>query len=106
MQNEMVRKGKTSSMSSHLSIAALACARSVTGTASAGRALRLKRLCSVSRRFSIDGKPKESEIIAMKYKPVDLSGIKTYPLAERKNMVVMAKHRAGRWRARTRSASC
>lgn len=35
----------------------------------------------------------------MKYKPVDLSGIKTYPLADRKNMVVMAKHRSGAVRA-------
>jgi hypothetical protein len=35
----------------------------------------------------------------MKYKPVDLSGIKTYPLAERNNKVVMAKHRAGAVRA-------
>jgi hypothetical protein len=35
----------------------------------------------------------------MKYKPVDLVGVRTYPLAERKNMVVMAKHRAGAIRA-------
>jgi hypothetical protein len=41
----------------------------------------------------------ESESIDMKYKPIDLSGIKTYPLAERKNMVVMARHRAGAVRA-------
>ena len=31
----------------------------------------------------------------MKYRPVDLAGVQTYPLAERKNKVVMAKHRAG-----------
>lgn len=30
----------------------------------------------------------------MKYKPVNLAGIKTYPLAERTNKVVMEKHRA------------
>lgn len=31
----------------------------------------------------------------MRYKPVDLSGVTTYPLSERKNKVVMEKHRAG-----------
>jgi len=31
----------------------------------------------------------------MKYKPVDLSGVKTYPLSERKNKVIMEKDRAG-----------
>ena len=35
----------------------------------------------------------------MKYKPVDLAGVQTYPLAERKNKVIMAKHRAGEVRA-------
>jgi len=35
----------------------------------------------------------------MKYKPIDMSGVKTYPLAERKNKVVMAEHRAGKVRA-------
>jgi hypothetical protein len=35
----------------------------------------------------------------MKYRPVDLAGVQTYPLAERKNKVVMAKHRAGAVRA-------
>ena len=31
----------------------------------------------------------------MKYRPVDLAKVQTYPLAERKNKVVMDKHRAG-----------
>ena len=31
----------------------------------------------------------------MKYKPMELAGVATYPLAERKNKVVMAEHRAG-----------
>jgi hypothetical protein len=31
----------------------------------------------------------------MKYKPVDLAGVKTYPLSERTNKVIMEKHRAG-----------
>lgn len=31
----------------------------------------------------------------MKYEPIDLSGVKTYPLAQRKNKVVMAEHKAG-----------
>lgn len=31
----------------------------------------------------------------MNYKPVDLKGVKTYPLADRKNKVIMEKHRAG-----------
>jgi hypothetical protein len=35
----------------------------------------------------------------MKYRPVDLAGVQTYPLAERKNKVVMAEHRAGAVRA-------
>lgn len=35
----------------------------------------------------------------MKYQPIDLSGVKTYPLAERKNKVVMARHKAGAVRA-------
>jgi hypothetical protein len=35
----------------------------------------------------------------MKYQPIDISGVKTYPLAERKNKVVMAKHGAGPVRA-------
>src|SRR5690349_4810084 len=35
----------------------------------------------------------------MKYWPVDLAGVQTYPLAERKNKVIMAKHRAGAVRA-------
>jgi len=35
----------------------------------------------------------------MKYRPVDLAGVQTYPLAERKNKVIMAKHRAGAVRA-------
>jgi hypothetical protein len=35
----------------------------------------------------------------MKYKPADLSGVRTYPLADRKNKVVMAKHKAGAVRA-------
>jgi hypothetical protein len=35
----------------------------------------------------------------MKYMPVDLSGIKTYPLAERTNKVIMAEHKAGPVRA-------
>jgi hypothetical protein len=35
----------------------------------------------------------------MKYMPVDLSRIKTYPLAERTNKVIMAKHKAGAIRA-------
>jgi len=35
----------------------------------------------------------------MKYEPIDLSGVKTYPLAERKNKVVMARHRSGPVRA-------
>ncbi len=30
----------------------------------------------------------------MKYKPMDLSGVKTYPLAERTNKVIMDEHRA------------
>ncbi|HEX9079401.1 MAG TPA: hypothetical protein VF795_07420, partial [Desulfuromonadaceae bacterium] len=35
----------------------------------------------------------------MKYRPMDLSGVKTYPLKERKNKVIMAEHRAGPVRA-------
>ena len=35
----------------------------------------------------------------MKYQPIDMTGVKTYPLSERKNKVVMAKHRAGGVRA-------
>ncbi len=35
----------------------------------------------------------------MKYKPIDLSGVKTYPLRERKNKVIMAEHRSGTVRA-------
>jgi hypothetical protein len=35
----------------------------------------------------------------MKYKPVDLSKVRTFPLRERKNKVVMALHRAGPVRA-------
>lgn len=31
----------------------------------------------------------------MKYEPIDLTAVKTYPLKERKNKVIMAKHRAG-----------
>lgn len=31
----------------------------------------------------------------MKYKPIDLTGVTTYPLAERKNKVIMAEHKAG-----------
>ncbi len=31
----------------------------------------------------------------MNYKPVDLSGVKTYPLSERINKVIMTQHRAG-----------
>jgi hypothetical protein len=31
----------------------------------------------------------------MKYQPIDLADVKTYPLSERKNKVIMAKHRAG-----------
>jgi hypothetical protein len=33
--------------------------------------------------------------ITMKYTPVDLSSIKSYPLIERKNKVIMAKHKSG-----------
>ncbi len=35
----------------------------------------------------------------MKYRPIDLSGVQTYPLAERKNKVIMAEHQAGPVRA-------
>lgn len=35
----------------------------------------------------------------MKYAPMDLSGVTTYPLAERKNKVIMEKHKAGVIRA-------
>jgi hypothetical protein len=35
----------------------------------------------------------------MRYQPIDLAGVKTYPLSERKNMVVMEKHRSGAVRA-------
>ncbi len=31
----------------------------------------------------------------MKFQPIDLADVKTYPLSERKNKVIMAKHRAG-----------
>lgn len=31
----------------------------------------------------------------MRYRPIDLDGVTTYPLAERKNKVVMAEHKAG-----------
>jgi hypothetical protein len=31
----------------------------------------------------------------MKYKPIDLARVQTYPLAERKNKVIMAEHKAG-----------
>lgn len=31
----------------------------------------------------------------MKYRPIDMTGVKTYPLAERKNKVVMSEHKAG-----------
>ncbi|HYS43796.1 MAG TPA: hypothetical protein VEM32_07420 [Geobacteraceae bacterium] len=31
----------------------------------------------------------------MKYEPIDLAGVKTYPLAERKNKVIMAEHKSG-----------
>jgi hypothetical protein len=31
----------------------------------------------------------------MKYRPIDLSGVQTYPLAQRKNKVIMAEHKAG-----------
>ncbi|HEX8960846.1 MAG TPA: hypothetical protein VF775_04670 [Geobacteraceae bacterium] len=35
----------------------------------------------------------------MKYRPIDLAGVQTYPLAERKNKVIMAEHKAGEVRA-------
>lgn len=35
----------------------------------------------------------------MRYRPIDLEGVTTYPLAERKNKVVMAEHKAGEIRA-------
>jgi hypothetical protein len=35
----------------------------------------------------------------MKYQPIDLTGVKTYPLSKRKNKVVMTKHGAGPVRA-------
>jgi hypothetical protein len=35
----------------------------------------------------------------MKYRPIDLSGVQTYPLAQRKNKVIMAEHKAGPVRA-------
>ncbi len=31
----------------------------------------------------------------MKYRPVDLEGVVTYPLSERINKVIMTQHRAG-----------
>jgi hypothetical protein len=38
----------------------------------------------------------------MKYEPIDLSGVKTYPLSERTNKVVMTEHRsAGVWPSMT-----
>jgi hypothetical protein len=35
----------------------------------------------------------------MKYRPIDLSGVQTYPLAQRKNKVIMSEHKAGPVRA-------
>ncbi|MSM41263.1 MAG: hypothetical protein GJT30_16725 [Geobacter sp.] len=35
----------------------------------------------------------------MRYRPIDLEGVTTYPLSERKNKVVMAEHKAGEIRA-------
>ncbi len=35
----------------------------------------------------------------MKYEPIDLSGVRTFPLKERKNKVIMAQHKAGPVRA-------
>jgi len=35
----------------------------------------------------------------MKYQPIDLSGVKTYPQSERKNKVVMDRDRAGEVRS-------